>query len=62
MRKLKTFYAMANDAYLNRYYCLLVKDGRLITKTFHGFYDKFFYFNQRNGRDYEAIRVDINGR
>ena len=52
---------MANDAYLNRYYCLLVKDGRLITKTFHGFYDKFFYFNQRNGRDYEAIRVDING-
>ena len=53
---------MANNAYLNRYYCLLVKDGRLITKTFHGFYDKFFYFNQRNGRDYEAIRVDINGR
>ena len=33
---------MANDAYLNRYYCLLVKDGHVITKTVHGFYDKFF--------------------
>ena len=60
MRKLKTLHAMANDAYLNRYYCLLVKDGHVITKTVHGFYDKFFYFNQRNSRDYEAIRVDIN--
>ena len=54
-----------NSAYLKtrtnkRYYCLLVKDGRVITKIVHSFDDENFYLNQRNDRDYEAIRVDIN--
>ena len=55
-----------NGAYLKtrtnkRYCCLLVKDGPVITKLFtvHSFDDENFYLNQRNGRDYEAIRVDI---
>ena len=38
----------------------MVKDGRVITKIVHSFDDEDFYLNQRNGRDYEAIRVDIN--
>ena len=57
-----------NGAYLKtrktrtkkRYYSLLVKDGRVITKIVHSFDDENFYLNQRNDRDYEAIRVDIN--
>ena len=54
-----------NSAYLKtttnkRYYCLLVKDGRAITKILHSFDDENFYLNQRNNRDYKAIRVDIN--
>ena len=54
-----------NGAYLKtrtnkRYYCLLVKDGRVITKIVHSFDDENFYLNQRNGRDYKAIRVDMN--
>ena len=38
----------------------LVKDGRVITKILHSFDDENFYLNQRNDRDYKAIRVDIN--
>ena len=54
-----------NGAYLKTrtnkwYYCLLAKDGRIITKIVHSSDDENIYFNQRNGRDYEAIRVDIN--
>ena len=54
-----------NSAYLKtrtnkRYYCLLVKGGHVITKILHSFNDENFNLNQRNGRDYEAIRVDIN--
>ena len=54
-----------NGAYLKtrtnkRYYCLLVKDGRVITKIVHSSDGENFYLNQRNGRYLRAIRVDIN--
>ena len=43
-----------------RYYCLLVKDGPVINKNCSQFRQWKFYLNQRNGRDYEAMLVDIN--
>ena len=39
---------------------MLVKDGRIIKKLFTVSTMKVFYLNQRNSRDYEAIRVDLN--
>ena len=53
-----------NGAYLKggtnkRYHCLLVKNGRVITKIVHSSGDQNLYLNQRNGRDYEAIQVDM---
>ena len=42
------------------YHRLLVKDGRYMSKIVHSSGDENFYLNQRNGRDYEAIRVDVN--
>ena len=38
----------------------MVKDGRIIKKLFTVSTTKVFYLNQRNSRDYEAIRVDLN--
>ena len=38
----------------------MVKDGRIIKKLFTVSTMKVFYLNQRNSRDYEAIRVDLN--
>ena len=38
----------------------MVKNGLVITKIVHSSDDEIFYLNQRNGRDYEAIQVDIN--
>ena len=63
--KIKNITCDDNGAYLKtrtnkRYYCLLVKDGRVITKIVHNSDNENFYLNQRNGRDYETIRVDIN--
>ena len=33
-----------------------------MSKIVHSSDDENFYLNQRNGRDYEAIRVDVNGK
>ena len=41
-------------------YCLLVKDGRVTQKIVHRSDNENFYVNQRNGRDYVAMRLDIN--
>ena len=54
-----------NGAYLKtrtnkQYYCLLVKNGHVITKIVHSSNDGNFYLNQRNGCDYQAIQADIN--
>ena len=38
----------------------MVKDGRILKKLFTVSTMKVFYLNQRNSRDYEAIRVDLN--
>ena len=38
----------------------LVKNGHVITKIVHSSDDEIFYLKQRNGRDYEAIQIDIN--
>ena len=63
--KIENITCDGNGAYLKartnkRYYCLLVKNGCVITEIVHSSDNENFYLNQRNGRDYEAIQVDIN--